>query len=183
MDMKDLSLHLLDVAQNSLRAGAKHLRIALDEREGHIRMTVEDDGEGMPQSILAHATEPFFSTKETEGAGLGLYLLLRTAERTGGSLHLASRDRERYPTSHGTTLTAELISTHIDCPPMGDTVATLLALLQGSPEVELHFSHAFATRTVTLDTRELRAILGTGVPLSTPEVLRWIGEYLTEQYQ
>lgn len=181
--MKDLSLHLLDVAQNSLRAGAKHLRIALCEGEGRIRMTVADDGQGMPPDVLSHATKLFFSTKGTEGAGLGLYLLAQTVERTGGSLHLASRDQQSYPDEHGTTLTAELISTHIDCPPMGDTVATVLALLQGSPEVDLHFSHAVEGRTVTLDTRELRAILGTGVPLNTPEVLSWVREFLTEQYQ
>lgn len=181
--MDELSLHLLDIAQNALRAGATRLRIAIEEGEGRIRMTVADNGCGMSPQILARATEPYFSTKGISGAGLGLFLLLQVAERTGGSLHLASRDKDQYPEGHGTEVTAEFVSTHADCPPMGDTVATVLALLQASPETDLQFSHTIASHCVSLNTEDMRAVLGEGIPLGTPEVLHWTREFLTEQYQ
>lgn len=181
--MEELSLHLLDIAQNALRAGATEIRILLSEQDDRFSMTVSDNGCGMKPELLARADEPFFTTKE-EGskAGLGLPTLRQAAERTGGSFRITSRHVDEYPDNHGTCVTAEFVTTHAECAPVGDVIATVLALLQGSQGLDLVLSHEKGTNCVLLDTREIRAELGEDIPIDIPEVLHWIRDYLTEQY-
>lgn len=173
--MKDLSLHLLDVAKNSMTAGAENVSITLDEAHGGwLTITIADDGRGMAPEFLAQVTDPFTTTRTTRKVGLGLPLLRLTAEQTGGSLDIAST------VGVGTTVTARFDRRHLDCPPLGDMAGAVALLIQGNPDVELTYRHTTPRGEAALATAELREILG-DVPLSEPEVFAWIQDYLTEQ--
>ena len=174
--MKEVSLHLLDVAQNSVTAGAKRIDLTLvEDGTGCCRLTIADDGCGMSPEFLAQVTDPFTTTRTTRKVGLGLPLLRMTAEQTGGALEIKSQ------VGVGTTVTVRFHADHIDCPPLGDLSGTVALLIQGAPNVEWTWQHTTPKGTYTLDTRELREILGSDVPLNEPSVTLWIGEYLQEQ--
>lgn len=174
--MKEISLHLLDVARNSIAAGAGRIDVVLEENEKHLcRLCVTDDGCGMDPELLARAADPFTTTRTTRKVGMGLPLLSMMAEQTGGRLELESR------VGAGTTVTAWYWADHIDCPPAGDLPGTVALLIQGAPEVEWTYRHSVPKGTVTLDTRELRRVLGPEVALSEPEVALWIRDHLREQ--
>lgn len=174
--MKELSLHLLDVAQNSVAAGAKHIDLILEEDTQHFcRLAIVDDGRGMSPEFLANVTDPFITTRTTRKVGMGLPLLRMMVEQTGGKLEIESEVGE------GTTVTAWFQADHIDCPPLGDMPSTVALLIQGAPEVEWTYRHTTPKGAFTLDTRKLRAVLGLNVPLSEPDVILWIQEYLQEQ--
>lgn len=180
--MKELSLNLLDIAENSVKAGATLIRMTLREAGNVLTMTVEDNGCGMKPDFLRSVTDPFCTTRRTRKVGLGLPLLRLAAEQTGGSLTVESRHRDAFPDGHGTCVTACFHTDHIDCTPLGDTVSTLWTLIQGSPEIDFVFLHETPERVVRLDTRELRLELGADIPLNTPAVLDWIADYLRDQY-
>lgn len=174
--MKELSLHLLDVAKNSVSAGAEHVSITLDEgADGWLTLAIADDGRGMDPEFLARVTDPFTTTRTTRKVGLGLPLLRLTAEQTGGSLSIDST------LGVGTTLTARFQRRHLDCPPLGDLPGAVALLIQGSPEIELTYRHTTPKGEAALSTAELRDILGEDISLAEPEVFAWIQDYLTEQ--
>lgn len=174
--MKEISLHLLDVARNSVAAGAKHIDMALEEDESRrCCLRIQDDGCGMEPELLAHAADPFTTTRTTRKVGMGLALLSMMAEQTGGRVEIESA------VGVGTTVTAWYRTDHIDCPPMGDLSGTVALLIQGAPDVEWTYRHSVPKGTVTLDTRQLRAVLGPEVALSEPEVALWIRDHLREQ--
>lgn len=174
--MKELSLHLLDVAKNSASAGAAHVSITLDEDgDGWLTLAIADDGRGMAPEFLARVTDPFTTTRTTRKVGLGLPLLRLTAEQTGGSLSIDST------LGVGTTLTARFQRRHLDCPPLGDLPGAVALLIQGSPDMELTYRHTTPKGEAALSTAELRDILGDDVSLAEPEVFAWIQDYLTEQ--
>ena len=176
--MKELSLHLLDVAQNSVTAGARHIDLAMEEDARHeCRMVIADDGKGMSAEFLAAVTDPFTTTRTTRKVGLGLPLLRMTAEQAGGGLQIESRE------GVGTTVTARFQTDHIDCPPLGDLAATVSLLIQGAPDVEWTWRRETPQGSYILETRQLREILGPDVPLSEASVALWIKEYLEEQEQ
>ena len=176
--MKELSLHLLDIAQNSVTAGAKHIDLTLEEDAQHLcRLIIADDGKGMSPEFLANVTDPFTTTRTTRKVGMGLPLLRMMAEQTGGKLEIESE------VGVGTTVTVWFQADHIDCPPLGDMPATVALLIQGAADIEWTYCHTTPKGNFTLDTRELRTVLGPDVPLSEPSVTLWIREYLQEQEQ
>ena len=180
--MKELSLNLLDIAENSVKAGATLTELLLEETADTLTMTVRDDGCGMTEETVRRVTDPFYTTRTTRPVGLGLPLLRMAAEQTGGTVTVASRHRDTHPDDHGTCVTAVFHPPHIDCPPLGDVVATVTTLIQGHPDTDFLFRHTRPTgEPVELDTRQLRQILE-DVPLDSFEVLQWIQGYLTEQY-
>lgn len=174
--MKEISLHALDIAQNSITAGAAHLELRLEEPEkGELTLTVIDDGKGMSPELLARVSDPFATTRTTRKMGLGIPLLRLSAEQTGGSLTIESTE------GVGTTVRAVFHTDHIDCPPVGDMGGTVSLLIQGAPAMELCYVRRTPAGAFTLDTRELRAQLGPDVPLTEPEVALWIRDYVREQ--
>ena len=179
--MKDLSLNLLDIAENSVKAGASLTQLHIREEGNLLTFRVADDGCGMTEEVLKGVTDPFYTTRTTRKVGLGLPLLRMAAEMTGGSMEVQSRHRDAHPTDHGTAVTAVFHTDHIDCPPVGDLVATVTTLIQGHPDTDFHFLHVIDGREVELDTRQLREILGE-VSLAEYEVLQWISGYLSDQY-
>lgn len=180
--MKELSLNILDIAENSVKAGATLITVSLTQAGNVLTIDITDDGCGMDAETVRRVTDPFYTTRTTRKVGLGLPLLKLEAEQTGGTLTVTSRTAAQCPENHGTTVRATFHTDHIDCMPLGDVTATLVTLIQGHPQEELAFSHRTDAGTVTLDTRQLREVLG-DVPLDTYEVLKWIEGYLREQYQ
>ena len=174
-DMKEIALHILDIAQNSITARAKRVDITLEEGAEALTLTIADDGTGMSPELLSRVSDPFTTTRTTRKMGLGLPLLRLAAEQTGGSLTIESA------LGKGTTVTAVFVASHIDCPPLGDMAGTVTLLVQGAPELELIYTHRRGDRLSRLDTRELRAVLGPEVSLAEPEVSLWLRDYLQEQ--
>ena len=179
--MKELSLNILDIAENSIKAKATTVTIELFETTDMLRFSISDDGCGMKPDFLAAVTDPFTTTRTTRPVGLGIPLLKMAAEQTGGSVQITSKHFEDYPDSHGTVTTATFFKKHIDAAPLGDIVETVVTLIQCNPDREFVFIHQTEDKCVNLDTRELRLVLGE-VPLNNIEVILWIKEYLNEQY-
>lgn len=192
--MKELSLHILDIAENSAKAGAKLIGIFITEKDGVLTLKITDDGCGMKPEMLSRVTDPFTTSRTTRKVGLGLPLLRLAAEQTGGSLEITSRHIDEFPENHGTEVTAVFNTRHIDSPPLGDVISTIVTLIQGHPESDLIFRHtaegdvsgetlavSLETLDVSLETKAMREVLG-DVPLSTPDVLVWIRDSLSEQY-
>ncbi len=180
--MKELSLNILDIAENSYKAEASVTEILLIEDGKTLSLTVKDNGKGMTKEVLLGVTDPFYTTRKTRSVGLGLPLLKLEAEQTGGHIEISSRHKDEFPESHGTQVTAVFYKDHIDCPPLGDVISTVVTLVQGHPDTDTVFTHKFMSgHEVVLDTREMRAVLGE-LPLDTFEVLEWIKGTLEEQY-
>lgn len=180
--MKELSLNILDIAKNSVKAKADTVEIILDETQTELAITIKDNGTGMKADFLAQVTDPFTTTRTTRKVGMGIPLFQMESEMTGGKFFIESRHFEEYPDRHGTVISATFMKNHLDFIPLGDVVSTLTVLIQGNDEIHWIYRHTLPDREVTLDTDELKAVLGEDVPLSTPEVIRWIGDYLKEQY-
>ncbi|MBQ7202829.1 MAG: sensor histidine kinase [Eubacterium sp.] len=179
--MKELSLNILDVAENSVKAGATLTQILIEEQGDTLTLTFKDDGCGMSEEIVKSVIDPFYTTRTTRKVGLGVPLLKLAAEQTGGSLTVNSKTVEDFPDDHGTEVCATFYKNHLDFTPLGDVIASVTTLIQGHPDTDFLFSHKTENGEVALDTRELRTVLG-DVPLDTYDVIKWIEEYLKEQY-
>lgn len=179
--MKELSLNILDITENSVKAGATLTEIILEETDESLTLTIKDDGCGMDEETVKSVTDPFYTTRTTRKVGLGIPFLKLAAEQTGGSLKIESQVPDRENSAHGTCVTAVFIKNHIDFTPLGDVTATVTTLVQGHPDTDFLFVHKKNGGEVSLDTRQLREILE-GVPLDAYEVIKWIEEYLREQY-
>ena len=175
--MRDLSLHLLDLAQNSITAGASlvTVRLTLGE-DGWLTMVLGDDGKGMSPELLARVTSPFATTRTTRKVGLGIPMMKENAEKTGGTLMLKSE------VGRGTEMTVTMDTKNIDCLPLGDLSGTLLSLILTNP---LHPDFLFEGQSprgqCSFDTREVRGALGSDIPLNEPEVAAWLQEALKEE--
>ena len=176
--MRDLSMHVLDIAQNSVKANAKSIAIRFEKgADGWLTIVFEDDGCGMSAEFLSRVKDPFTTTRTTRKVGLGIPLLMENAEATGGTVAITSE------TGVGTTVTATFDLKHIDCPPMGEMCDTLLALVVLNPETpEFQFTAKTPGRNANFDTRAVRDALGE-VPLNEPEVVDWIRSAITEEFK
>lgn len=175
--MKELSLNILDIAKNSVKAEATLVEISIVEEDGVRTLTIRDDGYGMSPAFLAHVTDPFTTTRTTRPVGMGLPLLKLAAEQADGKLTITSQQGE----GHGTTVRATFRIDHLDCVPVGDVAGTMVTLIQGSPDIDFEFLYRTAAGEKRLSTREMRGVLG-DVPLDTPEVLAWISALLNEPF-
>lgn len=179
--MKELSLNILDIAENSVKAQASLTEILIDESENELTITIRDNGNGMkPETVLA-AQNPFYTTRTTRSVGLGIPLFKMSAEQTGGKFALSSHHIDEFPETHGTVISASFNKNHIDFTPLGDVAESVVTLIQGHPDVDFEFVHNLVGGKVELKTAELREVLG-DVPLSEFEVIVWIREFLSEQY-
>ena len=175
--MRDLSLHLLDLAQNSITAGASLVTIRITvEDNGWLTMVLKDDGKGMSPELLARVTSPFATTRTTRKVGLGIPMMKENAEKAGGTFTLESTEGK------GTKLTASMDTGNIDCLPPGDISGTLLSLMLTNP---LHPDFRFEGKSPkgegAFDTREVRAVLGSDIPFNEPSVAAWLKEALDEE--
>jgi hypothetical protein len=170
-----LSLHILDILENSIAAGATRVELRIEEDLEADRLTIEiiDNGKGMDEETLARVLDPFFTTRRTRHVGLGLPLFAAAAEWCNGGLHIESS------VGQGTRVIATFQHSHIDRAPLGDIKGTLLAFLLTERPIDLHYVHRVDGRAFEFDTAELRAELG-DVPLTHPAVRRWLGEFIAE---
>jgi anti-sigma regulatory factor (Ser/Thr protein kinase) len=167
--LEDLSLHILDVAENSLRAGARWIRISIREvlEQDLLELTIEDDGKGMPPDLVRKVLDPFTTTKEDRRIGLGLPLLADAAREAGGEVTVESKPDK------GTRIRATFRHGHIDRKPLGDVASTVVSLLVACPDLELEFEHRRGEEAFRFDTREVRREIHP-IPVNHPEVLHWI---------
>lgn len=173
--MRELSLHILDVIENAIEAGARRIEVEIDEDTARnvLAIRVADDGRGMDEETLQRATDPFFTTRTTRHVGLGLPLFKAAAERCNGSLTITSQP------GRGTEVKATFQYDHIDRAPLGDMPSTLLGAVLSHRECDIAYRHRVDGRTFEVDTAELREALGE-VPLSHPQVRAWLEAYLEE---
>jgi anti-sigma regulatory factor (Ser/Thr protein kinase) len=176
--MRELSLNVLDIAQNSVAAGATFIEIDVSEdtKTDWIRIAVTDNGCGMTPEQVKTVSDPFYTTRTTRKVGMGIPLFRMAAEMAGGELTIVS---ER---GTGTTVTATFQRSHIDRFPLGDLCSTITALIRLNPDIDFWYQRAWNGRAFVLDTREMRQVLQ-DVPLNTPEVMTWIEETIHEQTQ
>ena len=148
--MEDLSLHILDVAENSIAAEAKRIEIRIEEDQDRDLLTVEikDDGKGMDEQMQRKALDPFFTTRTTRRVGLGLPLLAQASRESGGACEVNSKPDQ------GTTVRAVFQYSHPDRKPVGNIQETIQTLLIGHPEINLLFEHTKDGTTYHFDTRE-----------------------------
>ncbi|MBR4537997.1 MAG: sensor histidine kinase [Clostridia bacterium] len=176
--MRDLSLHILDLMQNSIRAQAKVVSLSVVLKDdGMLSVIIEDDGCGMSEELLSRVTSPFATTRTTRKVGLGIPMMAENCRLTGGDLSIEST------IGVGTKLTATLNTSSIDCLPLGDlpgTVTTLVTMNPDKPEFTLHCRSPKGE--MQFDTREVREALQ-GVPLNEPEVAAWMQESLREEIE
>lgn len=173
--MEDLSLHVLDVAENGISAGASVIRISIEENldADLLTIVIEDNGKGMSPEFLDRVLDPFVTTRSTRRVGLGLSLFEQSAMEADGSLTIEST------IGIGTKIVATMRHGHIDRKPMGDMASTILTLIEGNPSVDFVYNHRKNGNAYVLDTREIRSALG-DVPLNHPQVVSLIKDNLLE---
>jgi anti-sigma regulatory factor (Ser/Thr protein kinase) len=173
--MKELSLHILDIIQNSVNAGASIIEIEIEEEEKEdiFRFSVKDNGCGMSADFLRKVKDPFTTTRTTRKTGLGIPLLEAAAVQCGGRLDIVSEPGK------GTAVTAVFQNSHIDRAPLGDMAQTMVTVISGSPEIDFLYTHIKNGQSFVFQTEDLRRVLQ-GVPLDTPEVIGWIEEAVRE---
>lgn len=176
--MKDLSLHILDIVQNSIRAQASLIGIGITESPGENQMiiSITDNGSGMSTEQLQRAADPFYTSRTTRKVGLGLALFKQNAEMSGGSFRLESE------LGIGTKVTATFGLNHFDRPAMGDLTGVLLLLIGSSGETDYVFKHQTPSGVFELDTREVKQTLG-NVSITHPEVRVFLKEMIRENLE
>ena len=173
--MKDLALHILDIAQNSLAAGASLVELTIDENLSNrtIGITICDNGKGIPPEMLSQVTDPYVTSRTTRKVGLGLPLFRQNAEQTGGSLTIKSE------VGIGTRVEATFNADHIDMPPWGDLSGVIILLATANPNLDFMYIHRSKTGEYVFDTREIKDELD-GVKIDEPEVRKFLKEMLVE---
>ncbi len=174
--MSDISLLALDIVRNSLEACATEIELTVNETDDSTTVMIKDNGNGIEKT--ADALSILYTSRKTRRIGMGLPIFRAKAEMTGGTFGITSNTG----TDHGTVVTAEFMKNSNGSIPLGCMLETVVSIVSGLGDSELRFVHTLNEKIVTLDTHDIRDILG-GTPLSTPTVLKWIGEYLTEQYE
>lgn len=173
--MRELSLNILDIVQNSIAAGATLVTVRVEEISAADRLTiaVEDNGKGMTAEQVGRVMDPFYTTRTTRKIGMGIPLFRMAAEMAGGGLRIDSTP------GAGTTVCAEFTLSNIDRMPLGDIVDTMITLIRLNPQLDFIYQHTVDGTAFELDTRTLRETLGE-VPLNEPGVIGWISEYMAE---
>jgi Histidine kinase-, DNA gyrase B-, and HSP90-like ATPase len=171
----ELSLHILDMVQNAIEAGASKVEILIDEdlEADRLLIEVKDNGQGMSEDQMAKVLDPFYTTRKTRHIGLGLPLLSEACRHCEGGLTLQSTP------GSGTTVRAILRNSHIDRAPLGDMPSVLYAVLLSEHPIDWHYIHQVNGETFQLDSSDIRKEL-VGVPLSHPKVRKWLLDFLYE---
>ena len=176
--MPEISLNILDVAENSTRAGATLVTITVDAdfEADQLTVTIEDNGCGMTPEQVERVTDPFFTSRTTRKVGLGLSFFKLAAESTGGSFSILSDPGK------GTLVQAQFVLAHIDRMPLGDITGTISTLILFNQDIRFRYVYQYDGKSFVLDTNDLREILG-DIPFDNPEVAGYITSYLEENKQ
>ena len=173
--LPELSLHVLDIVENSTKANATLVTIIVSIQTSLdlLTITIKDNGCGMSLEQISKVKDPFFTTRTTRKVGLGVPFFQLAAETANGSFHIESKEQE------GTTVCATFQLSHIDRMPLGDMNATIHQLILMHPNCDFLYRYEYNNGNFILDTREFRKILG-DIPFDTPEVSTYIKQYLSE---
>ena len=173
--MRELSLNILDVAQNSITAGASLITIEVAENtvDKTMLIGIYDNGKGMSEEQVKSVIDPFFTTRTTRKVGMGIPLFKMAAEQTGGGLEIESE------IGVGTNVRASFKTDSVDFTPLGDIASTVQMLITMNTDRDFVYKHTVNEREFIADTREIKGILG-DVPLDTYEVSQWILEFIKE---
>ena len=173
--MNDLSMHILDIIQNSLSAGASRIGLAVREDIVHnlLTITIKDNGKGMTPEQVARVTDPFFTSRTTRKVGMGLPLYRQTAEQSGGALEVESE------VGVGTAVTATFGYDHIDRPPMGDLANAVVLMMSANPNHLFRFTYTYNDRTWSIDTEEVNEALD-GMPIHDVQVINMIQQIIAD---
>jgi hypothetical protein len=176
--MNEISLHILDITQNSIVAGASLIFIKISESEilNNYEVEISDNGKGISPEMLEKVTDAFVTSRTTRKVGLGLPLLKQNAEQTGGSFNITSI------VGKGTTTTAVFKLNNIDRPPLGDMAGTMAILAGSNPKIDFIYSHIVNEQSYVFDTREVKLVLE-DVPISNPGVRKYIKEMIDENLE
>ena len=167
--MNDLSLHIIDIIQNSLSAGASLIKLTVCEKssENLLFIEIEDNGKGMTPEQVNSLDDPFFTSRTTRRVGMGIPLFRDSARQSGGSLVVTSQPGK------GTKVIATFELNNIDCPPLGDIANSLILMVSANPNVNFFFRYIFEENVYVFDTVEIKEILD-GLPINDPSVIRML---------
>jgi anti-sigma regulatory factor (Ser/Thr protein kinase) len=167
--MLELSLHILDITENAVRAQAQTVKITVTEEleKDRFMLEIRDDGKGMTEDEQKRALDPFYTTKKVRRVGLGLPMLAQAAENAGGCFEIESKPGE------GTTVTVAFQLSHIDRQPLGDMPGTLVTLIMGNPDIHFVYRHQRGRDVYILDTDDIKREIE-DVPINHIEVLKFI---------
>jgi anti-sigma regulatory factor (Ser/Thr protein kinase) len=169
--LRELSLHILDIAENGITAGADCIHIIVEEARSHdrLKIMIQDNGRGLPAEKLDKLTDPFVTTRTTRRVGLGLPLLAAAAQRCEGELTVKTEPGK------GTEVAATFQYNHIDRAPLGDTASTITTLIMGNPDADFVYTHIIDENDFSLDTREIKKEIE-DLSLSDPMVIHHLTE-------
>ncbi|MHB1000928.1 MAG: ATP-binding protein [Armatimonadota bacterium] len=173
--MRELSLHILDIMQNSIAAGAWRIDISVkaDTKANTLQIRIDDNGKGMDPEFLRKVQDPFTTTRTTRKVGLGIPMLAAASELCGGKFSIDSEQGK------GTSVSASFVLNHIDRAQFGDIVSTIITSIAANPDLAIKYEQDVDGRQFVLDTDEIRMHLE-DVPVSDPTVIRWIRDYMKE---
>jgi hypothetical protein len=173
--MLELSQHILDIAENSIRAGAKRIDISISESSLKDLLTIKisDDGCGMEEKEINKVLDPFYTTKTVRRVGLGLPLLIKASQASGGSVKLSSQPGK------GTKVTATFQLSNIDRQPLGNINSSLISLIAANSDIDFFYNHRHNTQWFKFDTRSIRKEIG-DVPIQHPEIIKYIRGIIEE---
>ena len=176
--MKELSLHILDIAENSVNAGASKIEIMVNEdfNKDELTISIKDNGKGMDTEKLSKITDPFITSRTTRKVGLGLPFLKAAAEACDGWLEIASTFGQ------GTKVIVKFRHSHIDRMPLGDLKTTWLNLMVGYPSIHWVFTYQINEKMFTLDDQQIKEVLKE-IPLSDPQVIGYIKSEITNGFE
>lgn len=171
--MRELSLNILDIAENSFKAKASLVEISVIQEENLLTIKIKDNGCGMDKDFLQRVVDPFTTTRTTRKVGMGIPLLKMVAEMSGGGFSVESEK------GVGTVVTATFLVDSVDRPPLGDIAETIVSMIGNLDGAELIFYYKAFGSSFTLDTREVKKELE-DIPINTPEILIFLREMINE---
>jgi len=173
--MEDLSLHILDIAENSIVAGAGKIRIKIieDIKKNLLTIEIADNGKGMDKNTIKKAYDPFFTTKTVRRVGLGVPLLAQAARESNGSISIVSKKDK------GTTINANFQHNHIDRKPLGAIEKTMAVLIAANPELDFLYEHRRNKHAYSLDTVKIKKNLGK-IPINDPKVIKFFKDSISQ---
>jgi len=173
--MNTISMHILDIAQNSIRANATLIEINIHENKvkNYFEIVIKDNGKGMDTELLNHVTDPYTTTRTTRKVGMGIPLLKHSAEQANGYLKIFSEK------GVGTSVQATFQYDHFDRPPLGDISGTIVLLVAANPDIDFKYIHHINKKIYEFNTIEVKQILG-DLKINNPKIRSMLKEMINE---
>lgn len=177
--MEDISLHILDIVQNSIDAGAKEVSVTIIENteKQFLELIIQDNGKGIKRELIDKIIDPFYTTRKTRKVGMGLSLLKQNAEQTGGWLKIESIENLK------TTIKAHFKTDHIDMIPEGNIPLSIKTIILCNPDIRLKFYYNYDNEIFNFDTNDVKKIIGKDTMINHPEILNYLYNYISHKIE